>query len=148
MGMLASQVQTKFVNGKKVFIAGTLTIIINDNYCEWGNGLMSRETAKIYYSDITSVSYSNGSFFASAFFQISTMGKTYYAKMVNEFSNMQIIVDAIEKKRKEVRTATSSMNSTNSISVADEIKKLKELADQGIISSFEFETKKKQLLGL
>lgn len=39
-------------------------------------------------------------------------------------------------------------NQVNGISSADEIKKFKELLDSGIISQEEFETKKKQLLGL
>ncbi len=46
-----------------------------------------------------------------------------------------------EKKSSEKETA-------NSISAADEILKLKQLLDMGIITAEEFEAKKKQLLGL
>lgn len=50
----------------------------------------------------------------------------------------------IEEKIAERNSPTPAV----AVSSADEIRKLKELADEGIISAEEFETKKKQLLGL
>ena len=45
-------------------------------------------------------------------------------------------------------TNTSSANNSNTMSSAEEIKKYKDLLDSGIITQEEFDTKKKQLLGL
>jgi predicted Zn-dependent peptidase len=43
---------------------------------------------------------------------------------------------------------TSQTQTTNTLSVADELKKFKELLDMGAITQDEFDTKKKELLGL
>lgn len=60
----------------------------------------------------------------------------------NILSKFQIIVNQLEEEK-----GVSIKNNSN-ISVADEIKKFKELLDNGIISQEEFDVKKKQLLGL
>lgn len=51
-------------------------------------------------------------------------------------------------KTKGVRASASESAEGTTIGVADELKKYKELLDAGIISEEEFETKKKQLLGM
>ncbi len=51
-------------------------------------------------------------------------------------------------KTKGVRASASESTEGTTIGVADELKKYKELLDAGIISEEEFETKKKQLLGM
>jgi hypothetical protein len=50
-----------------------------------------------------------------------------------------------EDKRKEI--STSSSNSQGNVSVADELRKLVQLKDEGIISGDEFEAQKKKLIG-
>ena len=130
--------------GNVRYSADALSITLYEDYCEWSYGAFSKETANIYYSDINAVSYVNGSLFSYSAFQISTNGRNYSARPVDKYSNMNIIAEAIEQKRAQAR----QKNTSSKVSVADEIEKLKKLADQGIISKSEFEAKKKQILGL
>ena len=55
------------------------------------------------------------------------------------------VISSLLKERQESKTTIKEETATSSI---DELKKLKELFDMGIISQEEFDTKKKQLLGL
>ena len=50
--------------------------------------------------------------------------------------------------RKSESTASTVVNNIQQVSPAEELKKMKELLDMGIISQEEFDAKKKQLLGL
>lgn len=68
--------------------------------------------------------------------------KTVSKSVQNILSKFKIIVDGIEQEKKITNESTSS------ISVADEIKKFKELLDMGAITQEEFDTKKKELLKL
>ncbi|MDM5248803.1 MULTISPECIES: DUF4429 domain-containing protein [unclassified Lysinibacillus] len=61
-----------------------------------------------------------------------------------ELKQAREMVDLIESKRQT--ESTPSKNS--SVSAADEILKMKELLDAGILTQDEFDTKKKQLLGI
>ena len=58
------------------------------------------------------------------------------------------ILSVILKKNRDAAEASKQPASTASSSVADEIKKFKELLDMGAITEEEFNAKKKQLLGL
>ena len=55
------------------------------------------------------------------------------------------VISSLLKERQESKTTIKEETATSSI---DELKKLKELFDMGIISQEEFDAKKKQLLGL
>ena len=60
-------------------------------------------------------------------------------------------VDLITLTKEQYEAEKASKNATNTIqalSPAEELKKFKELLDQGIITQEEFDAKKKQLLGL
>lgn len=59
-------------------------------------------------------------------------------------SKFQIVIDQLEQEK----NIQKEQSNTNTTSVADEIKKFKELLDMGAISQEEFDEKKKQLLGL
>ncbi len=70
---------------------------------------------------------------------------------VNVVSNekMQEVADYVKRRIDEIKTG--SVNSATVIqasSAADELKKFKELLDMGVITQAEFDSKKKQLLGL
>jgi len=119
----------------------------------------------IYYSDITSVQYKKPSI-ASGYIQFSLPGgnenkggvfsamsdeNTIAIKSGNVALEMkaQETVDIINKKIKEAKTGKNAPQViTQQTSSADELKKFKELLDSGIITQEEFDTKKKQLLGL
>jgi Short C-terminal domain/Domain of unknown function (DUF4429) len=60
-----------------------------------------------------------------------------------EFQKLKL---AIEEKIEELSTSPSSQ--TPSIDTADQIKKLADLRDSGILTEEEFDAKKKQLLGI
>ncbi|MBR2411780.1 MAG: SHOCT domain-containing protein [Clostridia bacterium] len=59
-------------------------------------------------------------------------------------NNLSIISD----EEFEAMKAQQNVSNQQPISVADELKKFKELLDMGVISQEEFDSKKKQLLGL
>ena len=70
---------------------------------------------------------------------------------------IQLLIEAGEEREKEkkesdvtpkTRTRKKTPSNTDTASSADEIRKYKQLADEGIITQEEFETKKKQLLDL
>lgn len=64
------------------------------------------------------------------------------AKLIN--SKIHEIIDTINNSK----NTTNKLESTSVISVADELKKFKELLDMGILTKEEFDIKKKQLLNL
>lgn len=117
----------------------------------------------IYYSDITSVQYKKPGF-SSGYIQLSIPGGNenkggVFSAMSDEntvaisadanLHTVSKVVDFINKKIGEAkRTRNDSTTIVQQVSAADELKKFKELLDQGIITQEEFDAKKKQLLGL
>ena len=127
-------------------------------------GLMkaTRGDKEFYYSDITSLQFKNlkgttgyiqfeypgshsGNNFTSenSFTFSATLGTNKYYQLQE---TMPPVYDYIQAKIREYKTNRNTVESV--ISQADEIKKFKELLDNGIITQEEFEAKKKQLLGL
>ena len=75
---------------------------------------------------------------------------------MTEYMNFWVSNDTVEKIRNLALDAMENYKNkknapsvtVNQVSAADELKKFKELLDSGIITQDEFDTKKKQLLGL
>lgn len=65
---------------------------------------------------------------------------------IQRFNTLVSMIDAIIAKNNQTAKTTSTENTNPD--PADEIRKFKKLADDGIITQDEFEAKKKQLLGL
>ena len=63
---------------------------------------------------------------------------------ISNLTNAESMKDVIIEKKKSVQDKLDSSNISN----ADELKKYKDLWDNGIISKEEFDAKKRQLLGL
>ena len=61
---------------------------------------------------------------------------------------MEQVAAYIRGRIEEIKANKDRPTVVNSVSAADEIRKLKELLDLGIISQEEFDAKKKQLLGI
>lgn len=116
----------------------------------------------IYYVDCIGVQYKKSGL-AIGYLQLETasgMSNNKHDNFFNEntftfdpskISNesMEIVANYIKKKVDEVkRGRTAAVNVTAPMSVADEILKLKELLDMGILTQEEFDAKKKQLLGI
>ena len=77
----------------------------------------------------------------------TSSGKIKFMCVANA-SEIHAIISKLLMERQEKRNNLSSNVINQEISGADELKKYKELLDQGIISKEEFDAKKKQLLGL
>ena len=77
---------------------------------------------------------------------ISKPIEKYYEAYKDAYNNAQKILSLLQIICNQVMEDNSSVEKTNYFSVADEIRKFKQLFDDGIISEEEFNTKKKQLL--
>ena len=63
---------------------------------------------------------------------------------ISNLTNAENIKSVIIEKKKSVQSKSEGLNISN----ADELKKYKDLLDNGVISQEEFDAKKKQILGL
>jgi hypothetical protein len=78
-----------------------------------------------------------------------TFSSTKYNALVNEIKNyIESEIIKHSKNSTVINNMTSQTQTTNTLSVADELKKFKELLDMDAITKDEFEQKKKELLGL
>ena len=133
-------------DGAESYVFEDFYLTFYDDHMHWDKRVLHREKAIIHYSDISSVSYSNGGLFAKAYLSVGTTGRSYYVQAIDSYYNMQDIANAIEKRR--VEAAKRKNQSQGKYSVADEIAKLNALMNQGVITRSEFEAKKKKLLDL
>lgn len=143
------------------------TLRVYDDYCEIAGkaGTLNRHkgTKKLYYSDLTSVQFKMPGAFFAGYIQFEypgsdTTNKSPYesenAVVFNKKDNvalMQEIYNYIEKRiaeEKEAKRAPAATVVQQAASPAEELKKMKELLDMGIVTQEEFDAKKKQLLGL
>ena len=71
-------------------------------------------------------------------------------KVADEISTLLLLITKMDNniKFEEVVEETNEKQTQNNVSAAEEIRKYKELLDDGIITQAEFDAKKKQLLGL
>lgn len=127
----------------------------------FGAGLNGEK--EFYYSDVTSIQFKNLGM-TTGFLQFEYAGSHSVNNFVNENSftfsatigtakykrlkeEMPPVYEYVQKRIREVKEEKNKQ-ATIEISSVDEIRKYKELLDDGIISNEEFEAKKKQLLGL
>jgi len=115
---------------------------------------------RINFSDISTIQFKEPSASLVGFIQFSYAGSSEKrGGILNaiddenaipvSLQNVDIarnIVEYIEGKREEIKL--NRANSSSVPSSADELKKYKDLLDDGIITQEEFDAKKKQLLGL
>ena len=129
---------------------GPLRLHLYDTYLIWSKGAVSIEEAQINYSDITSVSFTNGNFIANAAFQISTAGRVYKCRFTCAAKGFEYVTDDINQRRgvAKVTTATTATTATPAASPTQQILEYKQLLDIGAITPEEYEAKKKQLLDL
>ena len=128
---------------------GPLRLHLYDTYLIWSKGAVSIEEAQINYSDITSVSYTNGNIIACAAFQINTAERVYKCRFTCAAKGFEYVADDINQRRgvAKVTTATTAATTT-ATSPAQQILEYKQLLDVGAITPEEYEAKKKQLLDL
>ena len=116
---------------------------------------------RINISDITAVQLKEPAGASIGFMQFSFPGsgdsKAGVVAAINDENSVPVspqnyalakeIYDYIEKRREELKNNTN-VNVTQQVSAMDELKKLKDLLDLGIVTQEEFDAKKKQLLNL
>ena len=73
----------------------------------------------------------------------TSSGAINFYGVINQEEVFSTISDLLLKRQEETKTSFKAPESTS-----DELKKLKDLLDAGIITQEEFDTKKKQLLGI
>ncbi|GIP58092.1 SHOCT domain-containing protein [Paenibacillus woosongensis] len=73
--------------------------------------------------------------------------KDAYNKAYHCHQLIGVLIKQADEEDKQKEISTSSSNSPNNMSVADELRKLVQLRDEGIISIDEFEAQKKKLIG-
>ena len=131
-------------------VAAPLAITIYDDkpFIDWEYGVINKECVRIYYKDIVNISYFRGGIVKDAYFAISTYGRTYHAKLIGDFQNIDELAAGLENCREIQRNQVVAETKNTPTSGADEIMKYKNLLDIGIITQEEFDAKKKQLLGL
>lgn len=123
----------------------------------------------IFYKDITSVEYKKPTIWANGYMQFIIAGTTHQNASVGILGSSleslkdpnTIILRAFNKETPElsdkaykiimekmVNSKQQSNVQSPQLSAADELRKFKSLYDDGIINQEEFDTKKKELLGL
>ena len=115
----------------------------------------------IYYSDCVGVQFKKSGM-TIGYLQLETASSMMNNRNSNFFGENSFTFDAkhpsnefmeqvaayIRGRIEEIKANKDRPTVVNSVSAADEIRKLKELLDLGIISQEEFDAKKKQLLGI
>lgn len=96
----------------------------------------SKRSKQLFFDDINNVDFGKKA--------LTIVGPSMKFKISN-LSNAEDLKSIIIEKKKSSQSKTKTDSST--ISSADELKKYKELLDNGVISQDEFDSKKKQLLG-
>lgn len=94
------------------------------------------------YSNISSIEYGKKAMGHTLSFYAS--GNKVQMKWIN-YGDVSALVDFVKEKMNEKNSKTKSITEPT---VVDQVKEMKELLDLGIITLDEFETKKKELLGL
>ncbi len=112
----------------------------------------------LFYDDFTSVEFKPNKLLSSGYIQFNVPGHKQKKDPSTDEYSFLINERAIEAKAKELydkilenkKKAKSSSGTTvvNQVSAADEILKLKQLLDAGVLTQDEFDAKKRQLLGL
>ena len=146
----------KGVNGQLELLDGRIRIVRKGVLSFLTQGLKGDK--EIAISSITSIQWRKAGLLTNGYIQFGFFGgseakRGIFQATEDENSIMfnqgrQAEFEAIRNELQRVINARPSAGATSPTSAADEIKKLADLREQGILSSDEFEAKKKQLLGL
>lgn len=103
-----------------------------------------RGTKHIRYDKITSIDYDKAKFLSPAAIQIYLSSVEY--SFTSHDNRLESFYEKIRKKFDEVQNQET--NTESNLSPLDELKKLNELREIGVVTEEEFELKKKELLRL
>lgn len=133
------------LNNNKSYIRGIMEIADNEIIIHKKSFWRGKDRGKkhIRYDKITSIDFDKGKMFSMPAIQVYLSSVEYsfrsHDKRLNSF------YDVIREKINELE---SQENAIAAVSPMEELKKLAELRDMGIVTDEEFELKKKQILGL
>ena len=112
---------------------------------------------EFYYENLTSIQHKQASRWINGYIQFEYPGshssandfnsENSFAFQLSKLDNEKVN-SVVEYIRGRIRDARKPKAPVAVISPAEELKKYKELLDMGVISQEEFDTKKKQILGL
>lgn len=112
----------------------------------------------IFYDDFTSVEFKPNKLLSTGYIQFNIPGHKQKASLPEndeysfsfdkkiEYRAEKLYNKILENKRNHKSSGDTTV--INQVSAADEVLKLKQLLDAGVLTQDEFDTKKKQLLGL
>lgn len=101
--------------------------------------ISSKKSKQLVFDDINNVDFGKST--------LKLVGAGIKFKISN-LTNAEEIKSAIIEKKKSMQKVEETVTKNAPVSNAEELKKYKELLDSGVITQEEFDTKKKQLLGL
>jgi hypothetical protein len=146
----------KGVNGQLELLDGRIRIVRKGVLSFLTQGLKGDK--EIAISAITSIQWRKAGLLTNGYIQFGFFGgleakggifqATEDENTIMFNQGRQAEFEAIRNELQRVINARPSAGAASPTSAADEIKKLADLREQGILTNDEFETKKKQLLGL
>jgi hypothetical protein len=126
--------------GRTAFVPGTLAIT-NRRVLLVAQKMTGRDVADFDYSLITSLDYSKGALFANI--DIAAAGDHAIIRGIAS-SEVEKYIALIRDQMRNVR----AKGAASPPSVADQVRDLAKLRDEGLMSDEEFERKRRELLGL
>lgn len=124
-------------------------------------GNISDGEKTIYYSDCVGVQFKKSGM-QIGYLQLETASSAMNNRTNNFFNEnsftfdiskisneeMEVVANFVKQRVNEIKSGAHQPAAAAALSPMDELKKLKELLDMGIVTQEEFDAKKKQLLGL
>ena len=135
-------------SGSRIVVGGRCILLITNERIIYGNkGVLSSTIKSVNTDDCRDVESDTFGIFRGSI-KINT--KTEIINFAADKSSILNLANMIEEALRQIADSkkTNSSVNINQVSAADELKKFKELLDTGIITQEEFNTKKKELLGL
>jgi len=124
---------------------GTL-VVTNQRVFHTGKFLLKKWLVEIPLNMVGGASFKKGIMFSEVIIS-SSAGTKMELKQIISKKIAEEIVKTINDARSQISsTQSSSVKSSSDLSIPDQIKKLSELKDQGILTDKEFQKKKEELL--
>jgi hypothetical protein len=137
----------KGVNGQLELYNNKVVIKRKGFHAKIMKGLFSRDK-ELYFNQICGVQFKAANN-TNGYIKIIVHGtKENNVNLISFNKNSNEIAIKINTRIKGLRQEVSNLQTVNKLIVSDEIKKYKELLDDGIITQAEYDVKKKQLLNL
>lgn len=129
---------------------GTSQLYVTDKRVHLNDvkGIVSNQERSIPLSSITSININKS--FVYAALEINASGNRIIIEdvPVHIADEIKAIIEHLKKDASNEKTSTITPQNKDTFDIADEIRELKDLLDEGLINQDEFDAKKKQLLGI